>query len=111
MVTSGDKKQKTVVDNHGDFRSQIEALVDSIPLRIQNHCLTSSNEFTELVQYNFKLKSKLVRPRTMISFAGLIDPDFHANPETVNSILNWACVIEMIHGSSLYHVWLEGRCT
>lgn len=92
------------------IRSKVDSLVDSTPLRIQNHCRASNDEFTELVQYNFRLKSKLVRPRTMISFAGLIDPNFYANTKTLDGILDWACVIEMIHGSSLYHVNSLGRC-
>ena len=72
--------------------------------------MSSQRQIEEISKYNFKLESKLMRPRIILGFALLIQEatgelnDEFFESETFAKLQNWASVCEMIHSSSLIHV-------
>ena len=64
----------------------------------------------DISKYNFKLDSKLMRPKIILGFALLIQEatgglnEQFFESEMFEKLQNWASVCEMIHSSSLIHV-------
>jgi geranylgeranyl pyrophosphate synthase len=111
----------------GRFLDRYNELVNNIPSHIHTNLLEfssgspeklsksenllkSQKQIEEISKYNFKLDSKLMRPKILLGFAFLIaeangdlNEEFFES-ETFNRLQNWTSVCEMIHNSSLIHV-------
>ena len=94
-----------------DFESELGELVNHVPgFILKNLKNEQKPELYEMSGYNFKLESKLIRPRFILNLAFCLAELAQQNRKDFKNSLNfehtlkWASAVEMIHNSSLYHV-------